>query len=264
MQFEDLFNIKGQVILITGAASGIGLAYSEILGERGAMVIMADIDAQAVEREAERLKSKGYTIETKTLDVTKADQIDDVVAQIVKTHGRLDTLFANAGIAGGPGFSRGGGAVEESDIEHFDKVVAVNLRSVFLSIRSVAATMKEKRSGRIIVTGSFAGLRASPGMSYSYVATKAAVTNMVRQAALEFAPFGVLVNGIAPGPISTNIGGGRLKSDPGVRKQNMDLIPLGRIGEPDDLKGIAVLLASPASNFITGALISVDGGKSAT
>lgn len=101
-------------------------------------------------------------------------------------------------------------------------------------------------------------------MSYSYVATKAAVTNLVRQAALEFAPFGVLVNGIAPGPISTNIGGGRLKTDPAIRQKNVELIPLGRIGEPDDLKGVALLLAAPASDFIAGALISVDGGKSAT
>jgi NAD(P)-dependent dehydrogenase (short-subunit alcohol dehydrogenase family) len=264
MTFDELFDIKDQIILVTGAASGIGLAYSEILAERGARVIMADIDMQAAEREASRLTAQGYLVEGRRLDVTEGDDIAGVVADIVEAHGRIDTLFANAGIGGGPGFSRAGGGVEDADIAHFDKVVAINLRSVFLSIRAVAATMKARGRGRIIVTGSFAGLRASPGMSYSYVATKAAVTNMVRQAALEFAPYGVLVNGIAPGPISTNIGGGRLKNDAGVRDQNIKLIPLGRIGEPDDLKGVALLLASPASGFMTGALISVDGGKSAT
>lgn len=264
MQFADLFDIKGQVILITGAASGIGLAYCEILGERGALVVMADIDADALARESARLKTTGSNVETAVLDVTDAAAVEQVVSRIVKTHGKLDTLFANAGIAGGPGFARAGGGVEDSSIEHFDQVVAVNLRSVYLSMRAVAKPMKERRKGRIIVTGSFAGLRASPGMSYSYVATKAAVTNLVRQAALEFAPFGVLVNGIAPGPISTNIGGGRLKTDPAIRQKNVELIPLGRIGEPDDLKGVALLLAAPASDFIAGALISVDGGKSAT
>jgi NAD(P)-dependent dehydrogenase (short-subunit alcohol dehydrogenase family) len=264
VQFKDMFDIRGQVILVTGAASGIGLAYSEILSECGASLTMADIDAAALDIEAGRLRALGRQVETSVLDVTNKDDVTRVVGEIVSRHGRLDTLFANAGIAGGPGFSRAGGAIEEADVDHFEKVMNVNLRSVFLCIRAAAAPMKKNKSGRIIVTGSFAGLRPSPGMSYSYVASKAGVTNMIKQAAFELAPHGILVNGIAPGPIATNIGGGRLKTDQTVRAKNIELIPLGRLGVPDDLKGVALLLASPASSFVTGAVISVDGGKSAT
>ncbi|RKP57752.1 SDR family NAD(P)-dependent oxidoreductase [Pararobbsia silviterrae] len=264
MKLAELFDIKDQVVLVTGGASGIGLGYCEILAEAGARVIMSDIDHDALTRESARLRSEGFEVEPLPLDVTDSAALDAAVASIVAAHGTLDTVFINAGIGGGLGFVRPGGALEDSDVDHFDRVMAMNMRTVFQSMRAVSATMKRQKHGRIIVTGSYAGLRSSPDMSYSYVASKTAVTGLVRQAALEFAPFNVLVNGIAPGPITTNISGGRLKNDQGIRARTVVNVPLGRIGEPDDLKGLALLLASPASGFITGALISVDGGKSAT
>lgn len=131
-------------------------------------------------------------------------------------------------------------------------------RGVLFTMREAAAVMKPQRAGRIVVTASTAGLRADPMVCYGYAASKAAVINVARQAALELAPHGVHVNVIAPGPIKTRIAGG---VTPEGERQWAALVPLGRMGEPDELKGLALLLASPASSFITGAVITIDGGR---
>jgi NAD(P)-dependent dehydrogenase (short-subunit alcohol dehydrogenase family) len=133
---------------------------------------------------------------------------------------------------------------------------------VFVSIQAAAAHMKTQRDGRIIVTSSIAGLGAEPVVGYAYIATKAAVANLVRQAAHELAGYNVMVNAIAPGPFRTNIGGGRL-NDPEAVKQFEGMVPLGRIASTDEIKGLALLLASPASSYLTGAVIPIDGGSSA-
>jgi NAD(P)-dependent dehydrogenase (short-subunit alcohol dehydrogenase family) len=122
--------------------------------------------------------------------------------------------------------------------------------------------MKDARYGRIVVTASIAGLRAETLVGYAYSATKAAVINFVRHAAIELAPFSVTVNAIAPGPFVTNIAGGRMR-DPAVRERFARTLPMQRVAEPDEIKGLALLLASPASSFITGTTIPIDGGATA-
>jgi NAD(P)-dependent dehydrogenase (short-subunit alcohol dehydrogenase family) len=139
----------------------------------------------------------------------------------------------------------------------------VNLNGVFVTMRAAATHMKRQRSGRIIVTSSSAGLKAEPIVGYAYVATKAAVINLVRQAALELAPYNVMVNGICPAAFITNIAGGLFHRDPAAREKMTSRVPLGRLAAADEIKGLALLLASPASSFITGAMISIDGGATA-
>ena len=122
--------------------------------------------------------------------------------------------------------------------------------------------MKQRRSGSIVVTGSIAGMHAESYVGYPYIATKAAVHNVVRQAAIELAPFDVRVNAIAPGPFLTNIRGGIMRKDPEVAKRIAATVPLGRVAKTDEIKGLALLLASRAGSFITGAVIPIDGGAS--
>jgi NAD(P)-dependent dehydrogenase (short-subunit alcohol dehydrogenase family) len=123
--------------------------------------------------------------------------------------------------------------------------------------------MKPRKSGSIVVTTSIAGIKAEHLVGYGYLAAKAALNNIVRQAALELARHNVRVNAIAPGPFLTNIGGGRLHREPDVVKKFTDMVPLGRLGNTDEIKGLALLLASPAGSFITGAVIPIDGGATA-
>ena len=130
------------------------------------------------------------------------------------------------------------------------------------TLRAAARHMKPRRQGRVIVTSSIAGIRAEPLSGYAYVASKAAVNNLVRQAAVELAPFNVLVNAIAPGPFATGLNGGRLRLPESAERMRTH-IPLGRIADTSEIKGLALLLASPASSYMTGAIIPVDGGASA-
>ena len=139
----------------------------------------------------------------------------------------------------------------------------VNLTGIFATLQAASIPMKAQRSGRIVVTASVAGLKAEKPVGYAYAATKAAVINLVRQASRELAPHNVLVNAIAPGPFFTNIAGGRLHRDPEVVKMFADAVPLGRIAQPEEIQGLALLLASGASSFITGTVIPIDGGISA-
>jgi NAD(P)-dependent dehydrogenase (short-subunit alcohol dehydrogenase family) len=259
-----LFEVTGQVALVTGAASGLGLAYSEVLARNGAIVAMLDIDAAGVQAAAKRLSGEGCKVAPLTVDVGDSSALRAAIDATANSNGRLDIVFANAGISSGPSFKLPAGEMQNLPGELWERVLKINLTSVFETIRAAAGHMKPRNSGRIIVTASIAGLKADRMVGYGYAATKAAVINLVRQAALELAPYNIMVNAIAPGPFLTNIAGGRLHREPEVVKQFAATVPLGRIAGTDEIKGLALYLASKASSFHTGTVIPIDGGSSAT
>jgi NAD(P)-dependent dehydrogenase (short-subunit alcohol dehydrogenase family) len=264
MKQADLFNIAGHVAFVTGAASGLGLAFAEVMAENGARVVLADIDAPGLEREASRLAAAGCAVEQAVLDIGDSDALRGAIDGAAARHGRLDAVFANAGITGGPGFElTPEGAIDAGDLALFTRAIEVNLTATFLTIRFAAAHMRRRKSGSIVATASIAGLRAEPLVGYGYVAAKAAIANIVRQGAVELAPSNVRVNAIAPGPFLTNIGGGRLHREPDRAAKFAALTPMGRLARPDEIKGLALLLASPAGSFITGTVIPIDGGATA-
>lgn len=255
MTVARLFDVQGHVALVTGAASGLGLAMAEVMAENGATVVLADIDRTGL-AEAERgLAASARRVETAFVDVADRDAVERCIAETARRHGRLDAVFANAGISAGPD-----ARALATSWSTWDQVLAINLTGVFATLRAAAAVMKPQRRGRIVVTASVAGLRGEPMVGYAYAATKAAVANLVRQAAIELGPFNVLVNAIAPGPFRTNIAGGRMHSDREVERVFAKSCPLGRVAEPDEIKGLALLLASPAASYMTGAVIPIDGG----
>ena len=254
-----LFDVRGSRAVVTGAASGLGLAIAEVLAESGARVTLADIDAGRLEEAAAALAARGCDVRTARADVTDPASVRALFDGVLEAHGGVDVVFANAGIAAVPGYANEGGQELQTVADDvWRRVLAVNLDGVLHTMRAAAGAMKPQGSGRIVVTASTAGLRADPMVCYGYAASKAAVVNVARQAALELAPHGVHVNVIAPGPIRTRIGGG---VTPESERQWASLVPLGRMGEPEELKGLALLLASPAASFITGAVITIDGGQ---
>jgi len=264
MKQADLFNIKGHVAFVTGAASGLGLAYAEVMAENGAKVALADIDEAGLRTCASRLKSAGCEVETLTVDVADSEALRAAIDRTAERHGRLDVLFANAGISGGPGtLMTSEGAIDRFDVAAYRQAIDINLTATLMAMRFAVPHMKAKKSGSIIATASVAGIRAEPMVGYGYIASKAAVINIVRQAAVELAPHGIRVNAIAPGPFLTNIGGGRLHREPEVVRLFADMVPMGRLAQPDEIKGLALLLASPAGSYLTGTVIPIDGGTTA-
>jgi len=263
MKAEQLFDVRGRVTVVTGAASGLGLAMAEVMAENGATVAMLDIDPVGLDAAVTRLAKAGHAVEGVVLDVGETSVLRAAIEAVADKHGRLDVVFANAGISAGRSFEFPEGKIDVVDMAKWQQVLRVNLTSVFVTLQAAAERMKAQRSGRIIVTSSIAGIRAERMVGYAYAATKAAVNNLVRQAALELAPYNVMVNAIAPGPFFTNIAGGRLHREPEFVQKFAAMVPLGRIAKPDELKGLALLLASPASSYITGTVIPIDGGITA-
>ncbi len=261
--YERIFDVGGARVVVTGAASGLGFAMAEVLAECGARVTLADVDADRLASSTASLTGAGLEARAVVVDVSDEGSVQALVEDVVAFEGGIDVVFANAGIASQPGFAVEGGqrldAVERSD---WDRVLAVNLNGVLFTLKHAAAVMRRQGSGRIVVTSSNAGLRPEPEVCYGYVASKAAILNVVRQAALELAPHGVLVNAICPGPFKgTRIGGGVTESpEPEMEQMWARTVPLGRMAEPDELKGLVLLLASPASSFMTGAAYLIDGG----
>jgi NAD(P)-dependent dehydrogenase (short-subunit alcohol dehydrogenase family) len=263
MKAEQLFNVRGHTVLVTGAASGLGLAIAEVLAANGAVVAMLDSDGPRLQAAVTRLQAAGGDVRAVVLDVTDSERLRHAIDEFAGSLGRLDAVFANAGISAGPGFAiRPEGGLDGVGLDAWQRVLDINLTSVLVTVQAAARHMKAARSGRIIVTASIAGLRAERTVGYAYAATKAAVANLVRQAAVELAPFNVLVNAIAPGPFLTQIAGGQLHR-PEVQARFAALVPLGRVADPQEIQGLALLLASPASSFITGTVIPVDGGATA-
>lgn len=257
-----LFDLSGARAVVTGAASGLGLAIAEVLGANGARLACCDRDEAGLEKAAAHLAARGATVTTRVLDVRDPAAVEAAVASIADELGGIDVAFANAGLAKGASMRQAAGAIDALALEDWREVLAVDLDGAFYTIRSVAAVMKRQRSGSIVATASTAGLRGEPMVSYAYVAAKAALVNLVRQAAIELGPYNVRCNAIAPGPIHTNIGGGGPKPAD-YETDWTSTLPLGRFGQPGDLKGTALLLASAASSFVTGAIWTLDGGATA-
>jgi NAD(P)-dependent dehydrogenase (short-subunit alcohol dehydrogenase family) len=251
---SDRFDVSGLRAVVTGAASGLGLAMAEVMAEGGARVTLADLDADGLERAASQLPES----RTFALDVSDPDAVARLFDEVVEEQGGVDVAFANAGISLEPGVVDELGGLENLDVETWRKVLGVNLDGVVFTMREAAKHMKKQGRGKIVVTASTAGFGTDPMVGYSYSATKAAVIILVRQAALELAKHGVHVNAIAPGPFRTNIGGDAAPIPPEAWEE---IVAIGRMAEPDELKGVALLLASPASSFMTGAVIPVDGGQ---
>jgi NAD(P)-dependent dehydrogenase (short-subunit alcohol dehydrogenase family) len=257
---EDLFGVPGKVALVTGAGSGLGDAFASVLAAAGANVVVADVDRERAWKAAAELSgSGGGTVSAAVLDVAVRSEVDALAGQIVGEYGHLDIAFANAGIARGTPPLVASGSVDAFGIEDYDDLIDVNLHGVVYTVRAAARHMKEQRSGSIVVTASTAGLRNDPFVPYSYAIAKAGVINLVKQAAHDLARWNVRVNAIAPGPFKTSLGGGGPMSPEAEARWN-SVIPLGRMGDPAEIRGLALLLASDASSFMTGGVYPIDGG----
>jgi NAD(P)-dependent dehydrogenase (short-subunit alcohol dehydrogenase family) len=266
---ESQFVVAGYVAIVTGGASGLGLAFGEVMAAHGAHVTLLDVDAEALDRETERLVGEGCDVRGAVVDVADHEGLDRAIDEAATEYGRLDVAFANAGIDPGPGFVgawAGGsrprneeGAIERYSDERWNRVIDINLNGVFATVRAAARHMRPQGSGRIIVTTSLAAQKVEPAIGSAYMAAKAGAMHFTRCAALELAGFGITVNAIAPGFFVTNIGGGHAKN-PDLQTAIAKNIPMKRVGWPDDIKGLALFLASPASGYITGQEILIDGG----
>jgi gluconate 5-dehydrogenase len=263
MDYRSMFDLRGQVAFVTGAAKGLGLAMAEIVAQSGALVVMTDIDPHALEASVKRLQGQRLDVHGEVLDVADADRLVKTIDGVAERFGRLDIVFANAGLSAGSGPLTDNGAMAQVDLKRWNELLQINLTSVFVTIRTSATHMIKQRSGRLIVTASIAGVRGERMCGYAYAATKAAISNLVRQSSIELSPHNVTINAIAPGPFLTDIGHGRLH-DPDVAAGFVSDVPMGRLGQPDEIKGLALLLASPASSYITGTVIPIDGGATAS
>lgn len=266
MKAADMYKVEGYGAIVTGGASGLGLAYVEVLAENGARVTMLDIDPAGIEREVGRLRGLGYNVDGKVVDVTNRAAMHRAFDEVVSKYGRLDVVFANAGIDPGPGFigfdrktRSSEGAIENYADARWDKVIDTNLNSVFTTIKAAAKHMKPRNSGRIIITTSVAAFVNETAIGVAYMASKAAAAHLMRNVAIELAKYNILVNAIAPGPFITNIGGGHCHT-PEVQAGFAQALPLHRMASTEEMKGLALFLASPASSFVTGAQIVIDGG----
>jgi NAD(P)-dependent dehydrogenase (short-subunit alcohol dehydrogenase family) len=255
-----IFDVDGVRAVVTGAASGLGFAMAEVLALNGARVTMLDENTELLEIAVEELSEQGASVRGDRLDVGDPEAVDRMFDAIADREGGLDAVFANAGISRGAGIIVEEGQLENADRAAYKQVIDVNLHGVVWTVQAAARVMRPQRQGRIVVTASTAGLSTEAFCGYGYIAAKGGVVNLVRQAALDLARDNVLVNGIAPGPFFTRIGGPS-GADPDVVAYWASTVPLGRMAEPSELQGVVLLLAAPrASTFLTGAVIPVDGG----
>lgn len=265
MKKEQLFDVKGLATVVTGAAHGIGLAYAEVMADNGANVTLMDINATRLRDSAGRLRTQcpDSDIREVVVDITDKGAVQSAFEATAKHYGRLDVVFANAGIHGGPapltidGKRDPEGALENLSEETWNRLIDINLTGVLTTMQAAVPHMKSQGTGgRIIVTTSLAGLGPTAVVGTPYVVTKTAVAGLVRQAALELAKYSILVNGIAPGAFDTDM------MKPDFAQLIKHVTPMHRIASTEEIQGLALFLASPASRYVTGAQMVIDGGSS--
>jgi len=248
--------LNGKVAIITGAASGIGKASALLFAREGAKVVVADVTDELGKETVKMINESGGKAIFVHTDVSKVEDVKSVVKTTVDTYGKLDIIFNNAGIEGVTADT----ANYPENV--FDKVVAVNLKGVWLGIKYAVPELLKNGGGSIINTSSVAGLVAFAGSS-AYNATKGGIIQLTKTAALEYAKQNIRVNCIAPGVIETPMIERYLKGQPEAKAAFVQIEPVGRLGKPEEIAKAALFLASDDSSFVTGIVLVVDGGLTA-
>ncbi|MDF7660679.1 SDR family oxidoreductase [Erwiniaceae bacterium L1_54_6] len=247
------YSFKDKVALITGAASGMGLAAAKAFAASGASVVLADVNEEAVNAAATELNNAGYKTIGIRCNVANIDEVKAMVDEVVATFGRIDAAFNNAGVQS---------PVAETaiaDPEDYDFVMDVNLRGIWNCMKYELIQMKKQGSGAIVNNSSLGGLVgiAERGI---YHASKHGVVGLTKSAGLEYAPQNIRVNAICPGIIETPMVSGMLESQPEAMAELMKDVPIQRLGRADEIADAVLWLCSPASSFVIGHALPVDGG----
>lgn len=248
-------NLKGRVAVVTGGNSGIGFAIAEGLAQAGARVVIASRREAKTRQALAQLARSGLTVSAITVDVASKASVDRLIRRVAKDFGRMDVLVACAGVNRRK-------APQDFSVSEWQEILDVNLRGPFLCAQAAYPLMKASGGGRIINIGSMTSTFGAPHMA-PYAASKGGLAQLTKSLAAAWAPDRILVNAILPGWIYTDLTAQACKNRPGLYKKVAKSTPLGRWGMPKDVAGLAVFLAGGGSDFITGALIPLDGGCSA-
>ncbi len=242
--------MKGKVSIVTGGAQGLGRAIALTFANKGADIAIFDVNMESAQKVAKEIECIGRKAVSLKVDVSKHFEVEMMVDRVLQEFGRIDMLINNAGISQVV-------SIEDMTEEDWDRVMAVNLKSVFLCSKAVIGTMKRQRSGRIVNMGSVAGKVGGFTATCAYSVSKAGIMCFTKALARELAPFGITVNAVAPGVINTEMSENIARGD---FSRYLKTIPLGKIGSPEDVANAVAFLVSDEASYITGEILDVNGG----
>ncbi len=249
--------MKDKIVIITGAGSGIGAATAKLFAKNGAIVIVSDINEANANLICEQIKNAGGIAEMILTNVTKFEEVEKLVAEVVAKHGRLDVIVNNAGIANKQLLR-----TAEHTLEDWENVVAVNQTGVFYCMKIALQQMMKQGGGNIVNVASLAGLKAS-GLNIAYTASKFAVVGMTKSASLEYASKNIRINAVCPGYTRSALFDAMIEGNEELQKRLLKYIPMRRFGQAEETAEAILWLASDKTTFITGQTITIDGGTSA-
>jgi 3-oxoacyl-[acyl-carrier protein] reductase len=245
--------LKGKVILITGAASGFGQAATRLLLKSEAKLVLADINTQGLAAITREAANAGVEALELPLDVSSPEETKAVVAKAVDKFGRIDGLLHFAGVIDVHG-------IEDTTVAHWNRVIDINLLGTFLMVQAVSAVMAKQKKGRIVLTASDSARKGAHISGPAYAASKGGVIALTRDFAMKLGPSGIAVNAICPGIVLTPMVTNEVAIPKAVLDEVTSRTPLGRLGQPDDMAGAAIMLLTDAAKFINGEIVEVNGG----
>ncbi len=255
MSVLDRFRLDGRRILITGGSRGLGRAMAQAFVEAGADLVLIGRDAQTLDQAKQELLPLGRRVEVLCADLFNPAEVERLCATVIADHGPIDVLVNNVG------GRRESVPLQEQRLEDWQRLMDLNLTSAFLCTKHIGGAMLPRRRGRVINIASICGQVVTRNIhGRHYETAKAAMVGFTRALAADWAPHGVTVNAIAPGGFMTDANRRWFRERPQLKQEIETVIPMGRLGEPDELGPLAVYLASDASSYMTGAVLVIDGG----